>query len=247
MPPTVPVALHQRFAAKGALRVHFRPIQPGLAAGPCPLRPEGGAIIACCSLVSPIKVMPSRPAPKPSRTATRRPRTPWSSCPQPTQAFSLLFGSLDMTWMVTELVDLRRANKKFTISRAHRQGVSRLGYRKLCAQSVPQQGLCCRHQRCRAERLARARAGANRISARRLKFSPGRSFGDRGAARPRYAGRYCHYHKEALDRFMAGDPATGCGKDFIASWRCGSDQKVHQFYLPPEAGGRSALVICPAS
>ena len=42
------------------------------------------------------------------------------------------------------------------------------------------------------------------------------------------------------------DPATGCAKDFIASWRCGGDQKVHQFYLPPEASGRSALLSCPA-
>ena len=42
------------------------------------------------------------------------------------------------------------------------------------------------------------------------------------------------------------DPATGCAKDFIANWRCGSDQKVHRFYLTPEASGRSALLSCPA-
>jgi hypothetical protein len=49
-----------------------------------------------------------------------------------------------------------------------------------------------------------------------------------------------------VDDTKIGDPATGCGKDFIARWRCGSDQKVHQFYLPPEAAGRSALLSCPA-
>ena len=42
------------------------------------------------------------------------------------------------------------------------------------------------------------------------------------------------------------DPATGCGKDFIASWRCGSDPQVHQVFLPAEASGRSALLSCPA-
>jgi len=50
-----------------------------------------------------------------------------------------------------------------------------------------------------------------------------------------------------IDAVELGDPAAGCGKDFIARWRCGSDQKVHQFYLPPEASGRSALLTCPAS
>ena len=43
-----------------------------------------------------------------------------------------------------------------------------------------------------------------------------------------------------------GDPVTGCGKDFIASWRCGSDPQVHQVFLPAEASGRSALLSCPA-
>jgi hypothetical protein len=42
------------------------------------------------------------------------------------------------------------------------------------------------------------------------------------------------------------DPATNCGKDFIASWRCGSDPQVHQVFLPAEASGRSALLSCPA-
>jgi len=50
----------------------------------------------------------------------------------------------------------------------------------------------------------------------------------------------------AVDAVQIGDPANGCAKDFIANWRCGSDQKVHQFYLTPEASGRSALLSCPA-
>jgi hypothetical protein len=49
-----------------------------------------------------------------------------------------------------------------------------------------------------------------------------------------------------VDAVQIGDPANGCGKDFVANWRCGSDQKVHQFYLTPEASGRSALLNCPA-
>ena len=49
-----------------------------------------------------------------------------------------------------------------------------------------------------------------------------------------------------VDAVQIGDPADGCSKDFIANWRCGGDQKVHQFYLPPEASGRSVLLSCPA-
>jgi hypothetical protein len=51
----------------------------------------------------------------------------------------------------------------------------------------------------------------------------------------------------AVDAVQVGDPATACAKDFIANWRCGSDQTVHRLYLPPEALGRSALLRCPAS
>ena len=50
----------------------------------------------------------------------------------------------------------------------------------------------------------------------------------------------------AVDVTKIGDPADGCGKDFVANWRCGSDPKVHQFYLAAEASGRSALLSCPA-
>lgn len=51
----------------------------------------------------------------------------------------------------------------------------------------------------------------------------------------------------AVDVNKIGDPADGCGKDFVASWRCGGDPKVHQFYLAAESNGRSALLSCPAS
>jgi hypothetical protein len=50
----------------------------------------------------------------------------------------------------------------------------------------------------------------------------------------------------AVDVVQLGDPAPGCGKDFIVNWRCGGDPKVHQFYLTAEANGRSALLSCPA-
>jgi hypothetical protein len=50
----------------------------------------------------------------------------------------------------------------------------------------------------------------------------------------------------AVDAVKDGDPAPGCGKDFVASWRCGSDAKVHHFNLTAEASGRSARLICPA-
>ena|ERR1700688_2764582 len=50
----------------------------------------------------------------------------------------------------------------------------------------------------------------------------------------------------AVDVAQIGDPADGCAKDFIANWRCGDDQNVHRFYLPPEASGGSVLLMCPA-
>jgi hypothetical protein len=49
-----------------------------------------------------------------------------------------------------------------------------------------------------------------------------------------------------VDVTVIGDPANGCGKDFVATWRCGNEQKAHQFYLSAEASGRKALFSCPA-
>lgn len=48
-----------------------------------------------------------------------------------------------------------------------------------------------------------------------------------------------------IDSAKIGDPATDCGKDFIAGWRCGGDPQVHRSVLPAEASGRSALLSCP--
>jgi hypothetical protein len=48
-----------------------------------------------------------------------------------------------------------------------------------------------------------------------------------------------------VDDAQLGDPATNCGKDFIAGWRCGNDPEVHRLFLPVEASGRSALLSCP--
>lgn len=50
----------------------------------------------------------------------------------------------------------------------------------------------------------------------------------------------------AVDATQISDPANGCGKDFVAKWRCGNSQKIHQFFLAPEASGRTALLSCPA-
>jgi hypothetical protein len=49
-----------------------------------------------------------------------------------------------------------------------------------------------------------------------------------------------------IDSAKIGDPATDCGKDFNAGWRCGGDPLVHRVVLPAEASGRSALLSCPA-
>lgn len=47
-----------------------------------------------------------------------------------------------------------------------------------------------------------------------------------------------------VDSAKLGDPATGCGKDFMMSWRCAADQPVRHFYLPAEADGATALIAC---
>jgi hypothetical protein len=49
-----------------------------------------------------------------------------------------------------------------------------------------------------------------------------------------------------VDAAQIGDPANGCGKDFVAKWRCGNGQKIHQFFLSAESSGRTALLSCPA-
>jgi len=49
-----------------------------------------------------------------------------------------------------------------------------------------------------------------------------------------------------VDDAKLGDPATNCGKDFSASWRCGGDPEIHTFYLAAEAAGRSVFLSCSA-
>lgn len=42
-----------------------------------------------------------------------------------------------------------------------------------------------------------------------------------------------------------GDPAHGCGKDFVVEWRCGGSAKTGSVTLPPEAGvKKTALISC---
>jgi hypothetical protein len=49
-----------------------------------------------------------------------------------------------------------------------------------------------------------------------------------------------------IDYTKIGDPAAGCAKNFIASWRCGSDQQVHRITVPAEASGHSVALVCIA-
>jgi len=47
-----------------------------------------------------------------------------------------------------------------------------------------------------------------------------------------------------IDVTQLGDPAVGCGKEFIARWRCGASQQIHEVYFPAEANLRIALIEC---
>jgi len=47
-----------------------------------------------------------------------------------------------------------------------------------------------------------------------------------------------------VDAAQLGDPASGCGKDFTVTWRCGADQALRKAYLPVEANERSAFLSC---
>jgi hypothetical protein len=53
----------------------------------------------------------------------------------------------------------------------------------------------------------------------------------------------CEYK---VDVFKLGDPANGCGKDFLVAWRCASSADIRNVLrLPPEAGlGSVARLIC---
>lgn len=51
----------------------------------------------------------------------------------------------------------------------------------------------------------------------------------------------CQY---AVDVAKLGDPASGCGKDFLVNWRCGTGRTIRQAYLPAEGQGSVALIAC---
>jgi len=53
----------------------------------------------------------------------------------------------------------------------------------------------------------------------------------------------CQYLVELA---KAADPAPGCAKDFLVSWRCGGDPTPHLFHLAAEANSKTALLSCPA-
>lgn len=48
-----------------------------------------------------------------------------------------------------------------------------------------------------------------------------------------------------VDLSKTADPAVGCAKDFVATWKCGLDHSVHQRQLSPEALGKTITVECP--
>lgn len=50
-----------------------------------------------------------------------------------------------------------------------------------------------------------------------------------------------------VDVAKIGDPAVGCDKDFVISWRCGAERTIHRRALPAEARGRVAWLSCPAT
>jgi hypothetical protein len=55
----------------------------------------------------------------------------------------------------------------------------------------------------------------------------------------------CEYR---VDYQLIGDPAVGCGKDFVAEWRCGEGIDLYRTIAPPEAGyGGIVRMACDAA
>jgi hypothetical protein len=52
---------------------------------------------------------------------------------------------------------------------------------------------------------------------------------------------YCPVYVDAV---RIGDPALGCGKDFIVRWRCGIDAAVQEIRLAPDATDKVAWLSC---
>ena len=73
----------------------------------------------------------------------------------------------------------------------------------------------------------------------------GASYGNKTA----YLSKVCNNRSHCeytIDYQVIGDPVVGCGKDYIAEWRCGSDSTVHRTSAPPEAGFRKKVTLsCP--
>lgn len=44
-----------------------------------------------------------------------------------------------------------------------------------------------------------------------------------------------------IDCTVIGDPAVGCGKNYVAEWRCGRNSEVHRVVANPEAGFGSMI------
>jgi hypothetical protein len=53
----------------------------------------------------------------------------------------------------------------------------------------------------------------------------------------------CEY---TIDEKIIGDPYVGCKKNYIADWRCGSDNVSHRINMQPEAGNQKKITLsCP--
>ena len=53
----------------------------------------------------------------------------------------------------------------------------------------------------------------------------------------------CEY---IIDYRVIGDPVVGCGKDYVAEWRCGNDVTTHRTSASPEAGFNKKIILsCP--
>jgi hypothetical protein len=54
---------------------------------------------------------------------------------------------------------------------------------------------------------------------------------------------HCEY---TINYQVIGDPAVGCGKDYVAEWHCGDGSRVHRTSASPEAGfGKKIVLSCP--
>jgi hypothetical protein len=52
----------------------------------------------------------------------------------------------------------------------------------------------------------------------------------------------CFYR---VDHSAIGDPCWGQHKDFVAQWRCGEQEHVHELWVPAEASAKELALHCP--